>query len=96
MLEVSAFLCGYSHFAKHPKHTRYLCLDIIGEIINSNINNLLDIIYLTKYTKTYKIKKYIIRGTKMLHSGVYIGSDFEMVVTERYIITYRRNKERDL
>lgn len=29
----------------------------------------------------------------MLHTGVYIGSDFEMVVTERYIITYRRDKK---
>ncbi len=32
----------------------------------------------------------------MLHAGVYIGSDFEMVVTERYIITYRRDKKMDL
>lgn len=32
----------------------------------------------------------------MLHTGVYIGSDFEMVVTERYIITYRRDKKMDL
>lgn len=32
----------------------------------------------------------------MLHAGVYIGPDFEMVVTERYIITYRRDKKMDL
>lgn len=31
----------------------------------------------------------------MLHTGVYIGSDFEMVVTERYVITYRRNQKMD-
>ncbi len=33
---------------------------------------------------------------KMLPLGVYIGSDFEMVITERYIITYRRDKKKDL
>lgn len=31
----------------------------------------------------------------MLHSGVYIGSDLEMVVTENYIVIYRRNKPMD-
>lgn len=32
----------------------------------------------------------------MLQSGVYISTDFEMVVTNPYIITYRRNRQRDM
>ncbi len=32
----------------------------------------------------------------MLSTGVYIGSDLEMVVTDKYVITYRRNKQADL
>ena len=32
-----------------------------------------------------------VRAYIMIDSGVYIGTDFEMAVTQKYVITFRRN-----